>query len=283
VRCKVTCRTDSAPFFSSFPHLFRQPLSFLRHFSLVFSLVLSTSFSTGLPYALASPPNAVSLEQFRTITVFGDADVKVVPDKVVITVGVVASDMDILKARKKNDDCAINVYSVAKKHNIPTRDIQSNYLSIEPRYRSDYEHKDFIGYFASRSVQITSTNLGSFEVLISDLLTEAGVTDVRSVNFYTTELRKYRDEARDLALKAAKEKAERMAAALGQKVGMPRRIEELDSRWWSWYSSPWGGFQNSMSQNVVQSGGEAPEIDGATAPGMITVNAKVSVEFELEL
>ena len=57
-----------------------------------------------------------------------------------------------------------------------------------------------------------------FEDLLSDAL-EAGVTHVQGIEFRTTELRKHRDRARSLALKAAQEKAELLADGAGRKIG----------------------------------------------------------------
>ncbi len=38
-----------------------------------------------------------------------------------------------------------------------------------------------------------------------------------------------------------------------------------------------------MTQNVIQNAGDAPvDIEGALAPGQISVTAKVTVSFELE-
>jgi len=105
------------------------------------------------------------------------------------------------------------------------------------------------------------------------------------VDFRTTELRKHRDEARALAIKAAQEKAAALAGELGQTIGQPITISENQSSWWSWYGSWWGyRWGGSATQNVVQNaGGSGATLgDSALAPGQIAVNASVTVEFELK-
>ena len=68
--------------------------------------------------------------------------------------------------------------------------------------------------------------------------------------FYTSELRKYRDQARDLAMKAASEKAQALANAAGAQTGCVLNINENS---WSYFNGLWGGRNNSlMTQNVVQ-------------------------------
>jgi uncharacterized protein YggE len=131
---------------------------------------------------------------------------------------------------------------------------------------------------------VTLKEIGKFESLLTAAL-EAGANNVHGVQFRTTELRRYRDQARSLAIKAAQEKAVALAAELGQKVGRPLKIEEQQSNWWAWYGGWWGGgWSGAMTQNVVQnvSGGGQSSEDTTIAPGQITVNARVAVTFELE-
>jgi uncharacterized protein YggE len=113
---------------------------------------------------------------------------------------------------------------------------------------------------------------------------ESGVNYVQGIDFQTTELRKHRDEARALALKAAEEKAIAMAGELDQEIGEPITINEEYSNWWSGYSSWWGyGMGSSQTQNVVQnSQGVQPDSENAVALGLISVNASVSIEFRLK-
>lgn len=94
---------------------------------------------------------------------------------------------------------------------------------------------DFIGYFVRKTVVVTLSDLALFESLLSQSL-EAGATHVHGVEFRTTELRRYRDQARALAVNAAREKAEALCAELGKQVGEPKDIREQYSRWWSPYN-----------------------------------------------
>jgi uncharacterized protein YggE len=142
--------------------------------------------------------------------------------------------------------------------------------------------RDFIGYFVRRTIVVTLRDLSIFEDLLAEAL-GSGVNYVLGIEFQTTELRKYRDEARALAIQAAREKADALAGELGQTLGEPTAINEIQSGWWSSYSSWWGpSWGGGMAQNVIQEvGGSAPPSDGSLAPGQINVNARVSVAFEL--
>jgi uncharacterized protein YggE len=106
-----------------------------------------------------------------------------------------------------------------------------------------------------------------------DAIVGAGIDQIYGTDFQTTELRAHRDEARGLALEAAREKAVAMAARLGQTLGAPLQIREGTS----FMGSPLGA---GISQNVTVSQGSTSGV-GATIPGRVPVRADVTVVFAL--
>ncbi|MDD5454328.1 MAG: SIMPL domain-containing protein [Candidatus Ratteibacteria bacterium] len=236
-------------------------------------------------FVLAFSRNAFALDEkeMRLITVTGDAEVKVVPDEVILTLGVETSNKDLNAAKNENDQKVKNIVDVAEKNRIEDKYIQTDYISIEPRYTDRYTQQEFIGYFVRKSIVITLKDISKFEDVLSNSL-NAGANYVHGIQFRTTELREYRDQARALAIKAAQEKANDLAKALGQKVGKPHTIREDQAGWWSWYNnwwgSRWGG--NMMSQNIVQNAGGTSETESTIELGQINVNARITVSFELE-
>jgi uncharacterized protein YggE len=204
---------------------------------------------SGVPADYAAP---------RLITVTGEAQVKVAPDEVVLTLGVETSDRQLRQAKSQNDENVRKVIAAARALGIEDKAIQTDHISIEPRYRSSYEQRDFIGYFVRQTIAVTLTDVSQFEDLLTGVL-DAGANYVHGIQFRTTELRKYRDEARALA------------------------IREEQSGWSSPYNAWWGGSGMAMTQNVVQDmGGATASPDDSLALGQISVTARVSVSFELE-
>ncbi len=227
--------------------------------------------------------NAGSSEP-RTISVSGEAQVRVMPDEVVLTIGVETSHENLDTAKKENDTRIAQVIATAQTHGIEDKYIQTDHLSIEPRYYDEYQKRSFIGYFVRRNAVITLRNLDEFEPLLTDLL-KSGVNYVHGIEFRTTELRRYRDQARELAAQAAKEKAASLAGALGHKIGNALTINEEQSSWYGWYSAWWGArWGGGMTQNVVQNvdGGNYLGQDDTLAPGQIAITARVAVQFELK-
>jgi len=215
-------------------------------------------------------------EQHR-ITVNGEAVVYAKPDKVVIHFGIETWDNSIMIAKKKNNEIMNRAVAAIKECGIPQKEIQTDYLSVEPRYKTDYQKKNFLGYFVSNTMAVTVTDPDKLEELVERLLA-AGIENIEGIDFQVTAFKQFREQARELALKAAKEKAEKMAAVLGRAIGAATQISEGYGGW-----SGWRGNRQAMSQNVIQEvpdgGGEAP---GTIALGKISIRANVTVVFELK-
>ncbi len=181
------------------------------------AVLLLAAAAVGAPSAaqLAAQPAAQTVTptgraEPRLITVSGEAQVNVVPDEVTLTLGVETSDKQLRTAKSLNDERVKRVMAAAEKLGIATKDIKTDHISIEPRYRDSYEQRDFVGYFVRQTIVITLSDITLFEDLLTDVL-DAGANYVHGIQFRTTELRKHKDEARSLAIQAAREKAAALA------------------------------------------------------------------------
>lgn len=213
----------------------------------------------------------------RTIQVSGEAEIRVVPDEVVITVAIETSNLDLIKSKQENDTKTKQVISVLKKAGIEDKYIKTDFITIEPRYQT-YPKQEFLGFFVIKRLVVTLKDLTKFEKLTTDILI-GGVNYIHNITFRTTELRKHRDTARQMAIRAAKEKAIALTQELGMKLGKPISINENQSNYWYGYMR---NEQRHMTQNaMIDTGSGAPSEDGF-APGMITVTANVSVLFQME-
>ena len=240
------------------------------------AVIVTAAIAFAPSVSAAQPPSS------RTISVNGTAEVRVAPDEVVLTVGVETDSPDIARARTENDRRIKAIADAAKENGVAPEHVKSDFLDIQPRYKDEYARREFLGFFARRSLVITLRDVTKFEPLLSSVLA-AGANYVHGIDFRTTELRKHRDAARNLALTAAREKASAMSATMGVALGAAITIQEGYSGWWSPYSSWWGQRSGGMTaQNVLQSGGgRDPQADDALVPGQISVSANVSVTFEL--
>ena len=236
-------------------------------------------------YPLQAQQNG-SADNHSRITVNGEAVVKVRPDQILITFGIETWDKNIMIAKQENNDIMKKAMAVIKESGIEEKNVQTDYLSIEPRYDDNYNKKNFIGYFVRNTFVVTMTQPAKVEELVTDVL-QSGVNYIHRIDFQTTEFKKYREQTREIALNAAKEKAVKMAAVLGQAVGDPVQISEgySGSDWWYYSSwSGWGyGRYSPMSQNVMQNVNNSSEqISEMIALGKISIKANVNVVFELK-
>jgi uncharacterized protein YggE len=219
----------------------------------------------------------------QTISVTGDAEIKVVPNQVVLSLGVEVHAKALADARQDNDRRVRNIRAAATRAGIDPKDIQTDFIQLGMEYENDGVTPRY--YYSRKSIVITLRDIERMEETLAATV-DAGATHIHGVNFETTELRKYRDQARALAVKAATEKARDMAAAAGLKVGeKPVGISSQSFGGRSWYGNGWYGGRGGMSaQNVsvAMDGTGGGGSEGTVALGRISVTASVSLTFRVE-
>ena len=235
---------------------------------------------------LAAQPSAAQVERAQnTISVNGTAEIRVVPDEVILNLGIETNDMSLTTAKQANDVRVRKVIAVAKAAGVEDRRLQTDFLDVEPRYETVNNVRTFRGYWVRRAVAITLRDISKFDALLSDAL-EGGANYVHGIEFRTTEFRKHRDEARARAIRAAQEKAAALVKELGLSLGKAQSIEEYPVGWWSsygYYARGWGNRMEAQAvQNSIQEAGAAAPEEGTLAPGQILVSAQVRVVFTIQ-
>lgn len=226
---------------------------------------------------------SANLGRDPTIQVLGEAVVKVVPDEIIVAVGIETTKPELTAAREENREISARIVEIARKLEISDDDIQTDHLSIHPRWRNEYSKQDFLGYVARNSVVATLKDVATVEPFIAEAL-QAGANHVHGVDFRTSQLRRHRDRARSLALLAARQNSEAMAAVLGRRVGAPLSIAEGHYYMPSYGSGSWHwgpGRGQGPSQGVVLDTESLRDESEAVALGRISVRANVNVTFEL--
>ena len=165
---------------------------------------------------------------------------------------------------------------------IAAKDIRTDRYIVRPIYEN-YNSLHIKGYRIDNVVAVTLRDVDKVSDVIVAAL-EAGANEVVDVELYTSELRKYRDQAREMAMQAASEKAQALANTAGVDTGCVLTINENT---WSYYNGWWSrDQQNLWVQNAVQnvnptrgSGGQ-PQ-DGPVSLGQISIRAEVNASFGL--
>ncbi len=237
------------------------------------------------PTQKTQPPTCDST---RSIQVSGVAVVNVMPDRALIKLGVQSNGRSAKEAQAKNSATISQVTKALKSLGIESKDIATNWYTIEPLYE-DYDSLNIKGYRIYNTVEVTMRDAGkSNDAIVAAF--QAGANQVVDVQFYTSELRKYRDQARELAMKASREKADALSSAAGTGVGCVLTINEntqssFNSGGWRWYG--YSSNQNLMTQNVIQnavpSGGGSSMLDnGPLSAGQISIRAEINASFGLK-
>lgn len=249
-----------------------------------FGLVMLSSI------VLAMSSAVLADQPLPTITVTGTAEVRVVPDRCVLTFSIDSRARELDVAVADNDVKIKAVVEFLKSKNISPRDIRANILNIRPIYKQNVPVKAQvmqqairpnapanaqdelednqikpIGFMAQRGLTVTIRDLDVFEEVYRGLV-ERGVNVVNGVSFQTSELRKHRDEARLQAVRAAKEKAQAMAQELGATLAAVQTITEQGN----------GGFMRHAMSNAMIIAGEE-----AVGSGEIEISETVHVVFVL--
>lgn len=259
-------------------------LTFSRLIQLVMTGALALAITPALQAAPAAQPPAAddSCNAARSVQVTGTAVVNVTPDRALVRLGVQSNASSIDAVENANSAAIQKVIQAVIARGVDAKDISTDIYVIEPVYEN-YDSLFIKGYRITNEVAVTLRDVKLTSVVISSAL-KAGANQVNNVEFYTSELRKYRDQARDLAVTAANEKAQALASAAGADRGCVLTINENT---WSYYNGWWSGRnQNLWTQNSVQnvSNGAAsgPAGDEPISLGQISVKAEVSVTYSLK-
>ena len=220
--------------------------------------------------------------QLRSVTVSADASIYVVPDEVILYVGVESFDAQLDEAKTQNDQASAKLLKAIKQLGVEAKYIQSADMEVDIKYRDSVRPSSGIeGYFARRMYSVTLKEVKEFEAAI-DAALKNGANRLAGFEFRTTELRKHRDKARAMAIKAAKEKATALARELDCKIGSPRTINENSMGYYGWSGTRWGrNAYMSQSQNTMQNIDSGGQDDGNLPLGKIAVRAQVSTTFDL--
>ena len=208
----------------------------------------------------------------RIISVTGNAEIKVAPDEVSLTLGVDSHDKDLSVAKVDNDKRIKKLLNLAHAAGVEPKNIQTSALTMGPEY-SDEKIPKLLGYQVSQTVSVTLTDLSKYEDLMTNSL-KAGVNRVDGINFFVADPKKYREEARLKAVQAAREKAVAMAGQLGQTVGKPWEVTEgtdMDA------NDTTANFLSPMRYKFAM-----PQQEPTVAGGEVTIRAFVRASFQLD-
>lgn len=209
-------------------------------------------------------------KQIPQINVSGEGKIKVTPDQVLILATVETKGNNSKEVKKQNDEQMESVLKLVKSMNLAPADYKTKRVSLNPQY--DYEKKKN-NYNATQTIEILLRDLSKYDALMEGLV-DQGINRIDNVTFQSSKLAQYQSDARKLAMREAKMKAEDYVSVLGQKIGTAILITDSSQ---NYYPQP---VYASMKGVMGVQGDASPR--ETMAVGEIEIVANVNVSFKLE-
>jgi uncharacterized protein YggE len=213
-------------------------------------------------------------DEFRpAITVVGSSEVKAVPDLVDFQVGLETRNADLKSGFSDQEARIRQILAVIQGAGIDDRDVQTSYVEVHPVFSEQKAEETLHYYILRKTIGIVLRNPAKYDELLPQLL-QSGANRVFGVTFRNSKQRQYRDQARDMAVTAAREKAAAIAAKLGRQLGQAFAVEEETV----------GPLFGSPTANATAEafGAESDIGQSGLALGQITFRASLKISFELK-
>jgi len=211
----------------------------------------------------------------RTLTVTGTAEVMVAPDICRTSFTVSTRSRSAGQAYKDNNGLMVKVNAAIKEVGIEAKDLQTKNFSITPEYHYEKgtSRRVFDGYLVTNNLSVAVRDLSKVSAVL-DAALAGGAVEVGGVTFTVENPKKYTADARIEALRAAKAKAEVIAAETGVKLKRPVTISESEPNSYGWMYA-------QANASFVR--GDMPdESSPSLEPGEIKVTHTVYITYEIE-
>ncbi|MEK7537188.1 MAG: SIMPL domain-containing protein [Patescibacteria group bacterium] len=214
----------------------------------------------------------------RSFTVSGEGEIVAVPDVAEINFGVLTEGgKNLTDLQKENAEKINKAVSFLKEEGIDEKDIKTQFYNISPRYQSIPcplvifdgfsrpcpPSSEVIGYTISQNLSVKVRDLNKGGDILAGVV-ERGANNVSGPNFMVDDPVKFQNEAREKAIKQAREKAKSMAKASGFRVGRLISIQE------SFYGPP-------IIYGLEAKGSTGPSIE----PGSQEIISNVTLIYEI--
>lgn len=206
-------------------------------------------------------------ENGNGIRVTGRGAAEVTPDMARFSFEIVRQGRDASALKRDVDGVTAAVVALAEELGVARADINSAVIQVRPEYRYVDGRSVLEGVSASRTVQVTLTNLEHYAAL-SDGAIAAGVNHLQSVELDVRARSEFERAALESAVEQARADARSVANRLGLAVGRALEVTVHDQ----------GGGVVPVPMQMAMA-----EKSSDFRPGTLKIERQVSVRFELIL
>ena len=208
-------------------------------------------------------------ENLPTISVSGEGVVEAAPDRATISLGIVNRDRNAAKVQADNARIAAEIIKAVSNLGVERKNIRTGNYSFHQYFRNEGNRRIPDGYEANNTVSVLVDDLSLVGKII-DAALASGANNVDSLQFGIRNKTNLQNEAIRLAVRNAREKAEVVAAELGQRVVGVRSIS-VNS----------GSISAPRMNKMAMASMEDAAFETPIESGTLSYSANVHVEFEM--
>lgn len=238
-----------------------------------------------LALACETSTTVVSSPDAGGISVNGAGTVTVTPDIAELNIGVEARAGTVAEARQEAARALNAVRASLRRNGVDDKDIKTQSLSLRPEYGfqgvpmpvpgprppGQSGQPVIVGYVVTNTVVVKVRNLDNASKVLDDAVEAGGdETRVNGIEFTVDKPERFEAEARELAMKDARDRAEALAANAGVKLGKPRNISES----FAGGPIPFAGAQMAESRSA--------DVPTPLSPGESEIMILVNVTYEID-
>ena len=216
--------------------------------------------------------NTPADETARSVTVNITEQVSVIPDIAEIVYSIQTQGSDAQTCQEENSAPSDQVGALLKQLGIEENSIPTTGYYLNPVYDWSGSIQLLTGYEAVTTLTISDLPMDQVgEVLTQSV--DAGVNNIQSISYLSSEYDTAYQEALSLAVAAARTKAEALAQADGCTVGEILSIQETSGYTQARYND------TALTQSTMSAAEESVSI----MPGELDIEASVVVEFSMQV
>lgn len=240
-----------------------------RSGSIIIFFILLFAYSKWGP---AIPLNLSTQQRGEPLVVTGEGKVTIVPDVAKITLGIEQSGQTLKQVQSEVNQKSQNLTKELKKLGIDGKDIKTVHYNVYPEHDWESPAKKITGYRVSTSYQVTIEEFDKINEVLS-ITSSLGVNNIGNINFEVNDGTKKDkiQEARELAVEEAKEKANGLAKASGITLGKIINVTENQDQ-----NSP-----RPLYDSKEVSIGSIEPIQPDIQPGKTEIVVSVSLSYEV--
>lgn len=212
----------------------------------------------------------------NTISVQGDGKVYAAPDMVTITVSASELAKTTKEAQSKVNDKINEVLKILKDNNIPDKDVQTSNLSLYPEYDWSITPKYLKGQRATQGLTINIKGIDPKAEKVSNIIddiSQINNIELGGITFDIEDKTPYFSQARELAFKKAKQKADELSKLGGVELLKPVSIADATVDYYPPMYS-----RNQYFADTVQGAGESGQIP----TGQLEINIRLDVMWGIK-